>query len=472
MYCQIFPLQNPKDFNILMRKLTTLFCLLMLIGSATFAQEVLTLEKCLQIALDNNLQIKRAENNYLIAKSNRLSAIGALLPAIEANIGYDYFVGTTFDQNAARQVTATTNSSNPNLSGSWTIFNGLSNINNIRQTKASLEAARYGIESDKLTTKTSVYSAYLSIILDKENIKISEERVELLENQLNRVEQREKVGVSNMEDVFNFRSQVANEKLSLINLKNTLRRDQLTLFQLLMLDLSKSYEVAPFTADDDVLLEIESFGDVLANTLDISPTIKAAQYQQEASKFAFKQALGGRLPTITAFARYGSNYSSNGATNPELPFRDPDTGEPGFNFEADATFFDQLGYNQFEYLGFTMNIPLFRGFSIKNNIQTARLNFRNSEIDAQQAYQTVTNTLQQNYLDLVSAQETYKAAKENLVSLDQSYQFAKKRHDAGLNDFFVYLESLNNKNRAEIELVNAKYTIVFRQKILELMQGK
>ncbi|MEL7146588.1 MAG: TolC family protein, partial [Bacteroidota bacterium] len=409
-----------------MRKLTTLFFLLFLISNVSTAQEVLTLEKCLQIALDNNLQIKRAENNYLIAKSNKIGAIGAFLPSLEANIGYDYFVGTNFDQNAARQVTATTNSSNPNLSSSWTIFNGLSNLNSYRQSQANMKAAKFGIERDKLNTKSSVYSAYLSIILDKENIKISEERVELLESQLTRVEEREKVGVSNMEDVYNFRSQLANEKLSLINLRNTLRSDELTLYQLLMLDLSKSYEVAPFYAEDEVLLSVAPFQDILANTLEFSPTIKAAQYQQDASKFAFKQASGARYPTISAFARYGSNYSSNGATNPEQPFFDPDTGEPGFNFEPNATFFEQLGYNQFEYLGFTMNIPIFSNFSIKNGIQTARLNYRNSEIDAQQAYQTVTNTLQQTYLGLVSAQETFKAAKENMISLEQSYQFAKK----------------------------------------------
>ena len=96
---------------------------------------------------------------------------------------------------------------------------------------------------------------------------------------------------------------------------------------------------------------------------------------------------------------------------------------------------------------------------------------RNAEVAVEQAEQTVKNTLQQVYLDLITAQETYRASLENLKALEQSYTFVKKRYDAGLTDFYTFRESLNNKNRAEIELVNAKYTIIFRKKILDLMQG-
>ena len=95
----------------------------------------------------------------------------------------------------------------------------------------------------------------------------------------------------------------------------------------------------------------------------------------------------------------------------------------------------------------------------------------NSELDLKQSELTITNSVQQVYLDLIAAQSTYEAAVENLISLNQSYEFVKTRYDTGNTDFFTYLESLNNKNRAEIQLANSKYSIVFRKKILDVYKG-
>jgi outer membrane protein len=61
--------------------------------------------------------------------------------------------------------------------------------------------------------------------------------------------------------------------------------------------------------------------------------------------------------------------------------------------------------------------------------------------------------------------------KDNLVALNQSFEYVKTRYENGNTDFYTYLESLNNKNRAEVELVNAKYSIVFRKKILGVYRG-
>ena len=95
----------------------------------------------------------------------------------------------------------------------------------------------------------------------------------------------------------------------------------------------------------------------------------------------------------------------------------------------------------------------------------------NAKLGVEQTELDVTNTVQRVYLDLISAQETYKAAQENLVALNQSFEFVKTRYENGAIDFYSYLESLNNKNRGEIELVNAKYSIVFRKKILDVYRG-
>jgi outer membrane protein len=437
-----------------------------------FAQEnkVLTIDECIQIALDNNLTLRQAQNNSLMARAAQMQAMMGHLPSISANANYDYFIGTTFDQNAARQVTATTSSSNPNLQGRLTIFNGLSVHNTRKQRVQEYLAAQSSVENAKLSTEASILQAYLNTLLGEENIRISSERVDLLQAQLDRAIKRESVGVGNMEDVYNFKSQLATEKLNLQTLKNTYQQSLLTLLQAMRLEpANANYTLEPVgDTDYELLTTIDPFEQVLEECMSVNPALASAKASFEASKHQFRSAWGQQMPTVSVFGMLGSNYSSNGATNPDKPFNDPETGEGFFNFEPDATFLQQMGYNQFEYVNFSISIPIFSQLRGNSQIQTAKLSMDNAKLDSEIAVQDITNAVQRMYLDLVAAQVTYESAQENLEALQQTFEFMKRRYETGNTDFYTYLESLNNKNRAETQLVNAKYSIVLRKKVLDV----
>ena len=434
---------------------------ILLFADTARGQEIITLDQAISVSLENNIELKKTRNNALVAKSNKFQALMNYLPTLNAGINYDYFLGTFFDNNAARQVTATTNSSTPRIDMNAVLFNGFANTYYMKQINANEEAAQHAIDAQKVLVRSNVLANYLNVLLDRENIYISHDRIELLERQLDREIKRESVGVGNLELVYNFRSQLANEKLNGVNLNNRYKTDLLILLQVMFLDPNKDYEVEAYDiSSEEILSDVESFDTVLAASLDFSPDLQRSEASNQSANYQLKYAKAARYPTINFFGRVGSNYSSNGALNPE-------SGE----FESKAGFNTQLGYNEYEYLNFSLNIPLFNRGRTNNTIQVAKINVLNSELDTKLAYQTIVNSVQRVYLDLVSAQNTYKAAQENLTALNQSYEFSSKRYETGNTDFFTYLESLNNKNRAESELVNAKYSIVFRKKILDIYKG-
>ena len=449
-----------------------LMCCSALVGVAQDAQTDLTLDQCIGYAIENNIDLKRARNNEVIARANRFQAMMNFLPTLRAEINYDYFFGNFFDTNAARQVTEATNSSNPNFTSTMRLFNGFTNQYMLKRRIQEQNSAQAGIDDSELTVKTNTISFYLNAALSKENLKITQNRVDLLENQLDREEKRVSVGVGSLDAVYNLRSQLSNERLNLTNAQNLVRSNMLALIQSMQLDPASNYGIAPLTfEDDDLLVEIEPFNQVLATAMAVNPGLKRSSADKVAARYSLKEASAQRLPTITFFGRMGSNYSSNGATNPSLPFIDPDTGDPGFNFEPNATFWEQLEYNQFEYLNFTLNIPIFNNYTASRDVQVSKVNFLNAELDYQQATNTITNIVQQAYLDVLNAQTTYSTAKDNLEAQDSNFEFIRKRFEAGNTDFYSYLEGLNNKNNAEAQLINAKYTIVLRKRILDLYKG-
>ena len=418
-------------------------------------KKILTLDECLSIAMDNNVQLKRARNNALIAKSNQFQALMNFLPNLSGSANYNYFDGTNFDNSSGQFFTGSFKRSNPSLDASIQVFNAGSNVYNKISTTKALEASTYSIEEQKQVVKSSVLGSYLAVVLDKENIRISNDRISLLEQQLTREKKRQEVGVGNLEQVYNFQSQLANEKLRKVNLENTYKTDLLQLLQALQIDVSSNMDIAPYDfGADELLLSVENYPEILKSSLAYSPGLKRAEASAIASKYNFKSTQARMYPTISAYTSYGTQYSSNNR-----------------NEDGEIPILDQYQNLTTTLIGARIDIPIFNNYRNRNSTQVARLNMENSALDLKQSELDINNTIQRVYLDLISAQETYEAAEDNLVSLNQSYEFVKTRYENGNTDFFTYLESLNNKNRAEIELVNAKYSIVFRKKILDVYRG-
>ncbi|MEP1097057.1 MAG: TolC family protein [Cyclobacteriaceae bacterium] len=409
----------------------------------------LTLEECIQIALNKNLTIKGAENSLLAARSNRNQAKFNFLPNLNANLNYSTNDGSGIN-NAGEVVTNASDQSRPRLSSNLVLFNAFANHHLLSRRRHEYESFRYQLENQKIVTQATVVRNYLNVLVDEENVRISDQRLQFLEEQLDRERKRESVGVGNLETVYNFQSQVATERLTNVNLKNQYQSDLLTLLQSLQLNDGSDIRVVPLeTADLDGLLEYEEYPIVLKEIMQNSFSLKSANESQIAAQSQLKQARSARYPTLSLFAQHSRNYSS----------------------AADPSFNDQIENNRTDFIQGTLAIPIFNQYQAQNAIDNSRVGFLNAQLQNDQATLDVTNAAQRDYLDLVSAQTSYRTAAENFEALNQTFEFIKKRFEAGNTDFYSYLESLNNKNRAEAQLVNAKYTIVLRTRILDLYRG-
>ena len=432
------------------KNLAITIAIIMIVSTAGIAQQKLTLQDCIQIGLANNISIKQVSNDFMIAQANEKQSKMEYLPRIAAYSNYNISHGLTNDPTSFDPVTATTRSSTPSVSMDLNVFNGMRTRNSIRRNTLIKQAAEFDLAQSRDNIELSITASYLLVVSDLENIKVANERLELLSSQLKRAERRAEAGVANMEQVYNLRSQIANEQLNKVNLENRYKSDRLSLLQTLLLDPSLDYRIEdPTILAQSIDPQMPNYQELKEEVLQYSPGLKSASLGIETSRMDLALAKADRLPSIGMRAAYGSTFSSN----------------------ADDSYFDQLDINEQKFLGFALNIPIFDRNRVKNNIHVSNINIANSELDFQQVRIDLINNLQQAYLDLVAAHSTYQAAKENLTALEQSFRFAESRYNSGNSDFYSYLESLNNKNRAEIELINSRYSFIFRKRILEIYRG-
>jgi len=422
------------------------------------AQRTLTLEECIDIALDNNISIKTARNTAISAKAGYTQSKYQFLPSLSAGASHNWNEGLQFDQTSGSLVNATTLSGRGNVIGNFTIFNGMNNVYTMAQRKLQYEASLQDIEQNIQLTSANVVSSFLDIISTKEQLKISNNTLGLLNQQLLQQEKRKTAGTGNLEQVYNFRAQVAQQKLVIVNQENTMTTQKLALIQLLLLDTSVEYEIAGVTANDEELeRNIEEYGAVYAKALAYSPALKTSQLTLEASQKGLKISQFTWMPSLTMGASWGTGWTSN--------LKNPDGSGTVMPLP------DQFENNARKGANFNLNVPLFTRMQNRTAVQQSKIRMLNSELNMEQTKNNLTNQVQQAYLAVINAQTFYAANVESLISLDASFNFAKTRYDNGTIDFVTYLVSLDARNRGQLALVQAKYGILLRKLILDIFTG-
>lgn len=401
------------------------------------------------MALSRNLTIKQNQNNLMGAQSNKRQAYFNFLPNLSANLNHSYTDGS--DIVAGSVVSFTSWNGRPNISSNAILFNAFANHHLLNRRKHEFESARYQLEDSKLAIEATVIRNYLSVLVDTENIRISEQRLNFLEEQLSREKKRVSVGVGSPETVYNFQSQVATEKLNNVNAKNLYQSDLLSLLQSIQAEVYDGVVLKALDFDElEILVDYDDYNLVLNDIMAFSFSLKSAEESQIAAKSQLRQVRASRFPTVSVFGQHARNYSN----------------------QEDIDYFDQINNLPTDFVQASVSIPIFTRYQTQNNIDNTKVLMLNTSLQKDQAVLDVTNAAQRDYLDLVAAQTSYQTATENYEALNRTFEFMKKRFETGNTDFYSYLESLNNKNQAEAQLINAKYTIVLRKRILDMYRGK
>jgi outer membrane protein len=125
-----------------------------------------------------------------------------------------------------------------------------------------------------------------------------------------------------------------------------------------------------------------------------------------------------------------------------------------------------------QYVALGITVPLFNKGQVFLNISSAKLQQQIKELDLENTKAVLMGNIEQAYTNAKVAAETYIANKKSYESAQKSYFSLQKRFDAGLVTNFDLQQSKNSVATAESDMARAKYTYVFRVKILDFYQGK
>ena len=449
-----------------MKKATTaaltglLFLLLTLPAQA---QEQLSLEKCLQLASENNLQLRQAENSLELATTTYQYSLYNYLPNLNFNIDYSWQFGTTFSTiTFTRESNTTIGFSRPNLSSSVDLFTGFKRNNDRSRAKADMMASGYALERFGNDLTTNIVFAFLQVVFDEENIKLAQGRKELIEKQLERTEKEVEAGVKVQGDLYTIKAQLATEKLTLLNAKNQREKDLLTLVQTLNLPYDEYELVKPDPASFSIDEIQPQYQQVYKYAIANMPEIKEQEQRIISSEYAYKSSKSGLYPRLTLSGGLASNYSTQGIG----------TFQNGMFTTVDSGYIWQLDLNRNSFLALNLSVPIFNRMQVRSLMASQEVQMMNAQLEKENQELVLERKIQQAYLDVTASQARYKAAEQQLIALKEARGYAQKRFDAGAINFVTYMETVNAQTQAESELLQSKYNYIITTKILDLYQGK
>ena len=442
-----------------------------------------TLQQCIVYAQLHNISVQQQMLNVQMSQQNLLLSQGNLLPSVNGFASHTYNNGRTIDPFTNTFATSTVLSENFFISSKVTLFSGLQNVNSIQQNKYYVEANRLQVQQTQYDIGMNVANAYLSVLYAKEQLDVAKQQEDLTAAQVGRMQKLVDAGAQAKGSLLDLQAQLATEDVAVVSAQNTLTISYLNLTQLMNLDSTAGFEIVKpaLTIPENTILNVtpEQIYQKAVNTM---PGIKKTEMDFKGADKGVDIAYGAMSPQISLQGSLGTGYSGaskqlNTSTLSGYDTIGVTTGGdyvlyPQFdNTYSTTPFSNQFNNNVNKSVGIQVSIPIFNHFQVATSISKAKIQRDQAQLSIDLSQQQLMKNIQQAYADAQAAFLKYTASQKAVDASSESFKYIEDKFNLGAVNSIDYNNAKNKLEKAQSDLIQAKYDYIFRMKVLDYYQG-
>jgi outer membrane protein len=437
-----------------MKRFAFLGSLFFLLQVCAKAQPHYTLQQCIDTALVRNLTVKQTGLLAEAAEVNMKQARANLLPDLNASMDHGINTGRSIDPFTNQYINQSINYASYGANTGVVLFNGMNLQNTVKQYTYAYDASRMDLQQARDNLTLNVILAYLQVLNNEDLLASAEAQRAVSQKQLDRLTILDQQGAIKPSELTDVKGQLMNDELNILSMRSNLETSKLSLAQLMNVPYDKNMTLERMNADEFLTNYAHSSDDVYQNALQNFSLIKSVELRRKSYEYALKAARGLHYPKLTLGGSMQTNYSSAAANQ---------NGKISYN--------DQIRNNVFYSVNLGLRIPLFNAFRTRNNIKLADIAVRNSEVVEESTKQQLRQQIEQAHLNMTLAYDRYKTLLTQVEAYQTSFRAAEARFQAGVGTSVDYIIAKTNLDRANINLIAAKYDFVLRKKILDYYQN-
>ncbi|HCY77826.1 MAG TPA: hypothetical protein DHV28_18100 [Ignavibacteriales bacterium] len=428
-------------------KLLVVSVILLFSTNYLLPQSQLSLNEAIKIALQKNSSLIAQENELAKGESGVDAAYGNFLPDLSAYGSWDWNrseeAGRVTNINGvnipAPKSTSESRSYGVGLNSNLVLFDGLSNFANLSRNKNSLESLKLSIEGKKQEVVFQTINLYYSVVESDQLLKVREEDVKQQQKNLETIEERNRLGSLTMADVYQQQVQLGNAELQVIQTKNSLETAKSNLLFYLGLDVLEN-----FTYSDSFT----------GRELDILATYINTNYDRlsELVSSALENRRDYKAQKLTLESYYDNVTIAKSGHLPRL------SGNLGYNSFANRI--NDLFNSHYYSAGLTLSIPIFSGFSVQNQVQSAEVDAMNYEIQVKDSERLIKQNLQKSFLDLEAAKKALLVTQKNVKAAEENLKIEQEKYNLGAGKLLDVLIANTSFQNAKTNYINAQFNYI------------
>lgn len=424
-----------------------IFLILLLAGNLQ-AQERLSLEQAVQLALENNFDIKLNKNDVEQAKNNVSRANAGMLPVVTGNFSTNNNVLNTKQTLSNGQTQERTGAKNSNMVYgpvlNWQVFDGFEMFARYDRLK---ELEQLGEASFKLTvqnTLADVINNYYNLVSQQQQIKALSGALDISRLRLKNSNNRFKIGKAAKLEVLAATVDLNTDTTNLLRQIDVYRSTKIRLNELLAREISTEFKVSDsiIIGNNLILAELQ------ASASQLNPSLQSALINRRIAEINLKEVKANRYPDININSGYNLSQSTS-----ELGFARTSTGR-GFNY------------------GLSASINIFNGYLQKRNEKNASLQIENSKLQYDKITQNISSQLASLYQTYQTNLELVRLEQENLGVAKQNMDITLEKFRIGSVAPLEFREAQRNYIDANARFTSSQFDAKLAEIALLQLSGK
>ena len=463
-----------------------LVCLTPQFGSAQTA--AWSLERAIAHAQDNNLQVRQGKLGLVGNDIDVDEAKAAFLPNLNGSASHGYNWGQTIDPFTNQFATSRIRSNSLGIGSGITLFGGMANHLRLDQAEERRVAAEFDLQRTQNDVALQVASAFLSVMFAEDALEIASLNVRTTETQVTRIRAFVDAGAAPEADLLDLQAQLASDQSTEVSAQGDVALAKLQLAQTMRLSPEDTDNLRinrPNLDNIGSIPALPALDKVLDAALTSFPEVKAGESRIRQQEIGMDLAKTVGMPRVSASWSYGSGFS--GAA--QEPVGDPTlevftigitetTLEPvlssalTYNDFRTRPFSDQITSNVNQSLFFSLSVPIFNGWSVRNGVRRSEIGVEQAQLQLEQTQQGLQQSVERAHRDARNATETLAAAERSEASAKLAFDNAALRFEQGASTQVDYTQARNRYDSARLTALRSKYDLIFRIAILDFYSGR
>jgi outer membrane protein len=403
-----------------------------------------TIQQTLEYAHKNNVQVKNALINVQIQEQTNRDVTSVALPAISGNLGVTDYLniptsllpGEIFGQPAGTFIPVkfgTKYNSTAGIQLKQILFDGQVFIA-LKARTTTIDFQNKNVEVTEEAIKTNIYKIYYTLAASNTQIGLLDANITRLEKLEHDAKILYQNGFAEKLDIDKVSVQLANLQTEKIKTLNTINNGYIGLKILMGMPANDSLILL------DKITEEQFNKDYSGDSLYQYEDRKEYQYITLAKKlneYNIRRFQLSQIPTISLNGSYSKNAQRN-----------------TFDFVGAGDWFTT------SYVGASVAIPIFDGFSKKARISKSKLELQQTENQLENLKLTIDGEVEQARANFKSSLLTMSFQKRNMQLAENVYNQTKKKFDAGTGSNTEISTTQTDLFTAQTNYISAMYTAI------------